>query len=427
MKTLRRRFFWYLLICAVLSTALAVVLAGIVGRRFVERQALQALEARASGVAAELAADPTAGPRIAAELRTEGVLALFPNSRLGLRLSGRSGVTEIRGRRVLFATADSAQGPIVLVRASLLSGREGRVFVFVVLLAALAGAAVAALLASILSKRLTKPLSQLSDATRRVASGDRSVQVPVTGTDELATLATSFNQMSDRLARSRDSERAFLLSVSHELKTPLTAIRGYGEALRDGAATPEEAGAVIEGESERLRRLVQDLLDLARLDQRQFAVKSEPVDLGEVARTVEERARPRAAEFGVRLEAEPTAQAIVAADRDRTIQVASNLVDNALRATPAGGTVTVRADGQSIYVEDTGPGLTPDDVAHAFDRFFLYRRYGADRPVGSGLGLAIVKELTAMMGGTVAVRSEPGAGSVFEVRLPPIAERPDVA
>ena len=113
------------------------------------------------------------------------------------------------------------------------------------------------------------------------------------------------------------------------------------------------------------------------------------------------------------------------ADRDRAIQVVANLVENALRVTPANGAVTIRAGDATIAVGDTGPGLTPDDQAHAFDRFFLYRRYGADRPVGSGLGLAIVKELTTAMDGTVTVASEPGAGATFTVRLPLAPARPD--
>jgi signal transduction histidine kinase len=354
-KTLRGRFFLYFLLGAVATTALTVLVAAALARRFVERQGIHGILAR-----------PAVG-----------------------------------------TTA-------------------GRGYVAVVILSGLIGAGIAALLAYALSTRLTSPLRQLSDATRRVASGE-AAQVPVEGTDELAQLATSFNLMSGRLSRARESERAFLLSVSHELKTPLTAIRGYGEALKDGAATADEAGPIIERESERLQRLVQDLLDLARLDQRAFTILQEPVDLSDVANTVEELLRPRAAEFGVSLSVETPATGSVFADRDRAIQVVANLVENALRVTPGSGAVTIRTGDTTIAVQDTGPGLTPDDQAHAFDRFFLYRRYGADRPVGSGLGLAIVKELTAAMNGTVTVASEPGAGAMFTVRLPLAPDRPDAS
>lgn len=333
-------------------------------------------------------------------------------------------VAEGLARRLLERRALLGRGEFLVARAELAASRPGRGYFAVLLLAGLIGTGVAALLAYVLSTRLTKPIRELSEATSRVAAG-QAVHVPVVGTDELAGLATSFNAMSEGLTRARESERAFLLSVSHELKTPLTAIRGYGEALRDGAATPEQAGPIIEHESERLQRLVQDLLDLARLDQREFAIRTESVDLADVARAVLSSLRPRAAEFGVGLSLDAPSPSTVLADRGRTIQVVSNLVENALRATPAGGSVTIRAGGAAIAVEDTGPGLTPDDQAHAFDRFFLYRRYGADRPVGSGLGLAIVKELTAAMGGSVDVRSEPGAGATFTVRLPVVGPRPD--
>lgn len=332
-------------------------------------------------------------------------------------------IAEGLARRILERRALFGREALV-ERVQLAASRPGRGYVVVLLLAGLIGTGVAALLAYALSTHLTKPIRQLSDATRSVASG-QTVQVPVNGTDELAQLATSFNQMSGQLTGARESERAFLLSVSHELKTPLTAIRGYGEALRDGAATSEEAGPIIEHESERLQRLVQDLLDLGRLGQREFAIQTESVDLAEVARTVEESLRPRAAEFGVALSVDAPANAPAFADRGRTIQVVSNLVENALRATQAGGSVTILAAGPTIAVQDTGPGLTPDDQAHAFDRFFLYRRYGGDRPVGSGLGLAIVKELSAAMGGSVTVQSEPGSGATFTVRLPAAAPRPD--
>ena len=342
------------------------------------------------------------------------------------------GAVATTGLTVLVATALARRfverhgiRPYVILARPAVGTPAGRRYVVVLILSGLIGAGIAALLAYVLSTRLTSPLRQLSDATRRVASGE-AAQVPVEGTDELAQLATSFNLMSSQLSRARESERAFLLSVSHELKTPLTAIRGYGEALKDGAAVADEAGPIIERESERLQRLVQDLLDLARLDQRAFTIRREPVDLADVAHTVEELLRPRAAEFGVALSVEAAA-ASVFADRDRAIQVVANLVENALRATPANGDVTIRTGDATVAVEDTGPGLTPDDQAHAFDRFFLYRRYGADRPVGSGLGLAIVKELTAAMDGTVTVASEPGAGATFTVLLPLAPARPDAS
>ncbi len=425
MKTLRSRFFVSFALAAVVSTLLTVLVAGFLARRIVERQILSGLQRQAQ-VAAASSGDPAAVQRLAASLRAEGVFVVPPGSlsqhpflQQLVESGSTSGSTDVLGRKVFYAVAQTAQGPVVLARPAASRSTQWRPFIVVLVLAGLCGVAVGAILASYFAARISKPLGELAEATRQVAGG-ADARVPVDGSDEIAAVSSSFNSMAEQLAGARTAERTFLMSVSHELKTPLTAIRGYAEALRDGASSPDEAGGVIERESERLQRLLQDLLDLARLDQRQFAVTREPVDLAAVAREIEERYRPRAQEFGVALVVDAPAESVVAADRGRVMQVASNLVENALRATPRGGRVTVRASSGSIRVEDTGPGLTPDDVAHAFDRFFLYRRFGADRPVGSGLGLAIVKELTEAMGGGVAVTSEPGEGAAFEIRLAPV-------
>ena len=221
--------------------------------------------------------------------------------------------------------------------------------------------------------------------------------------------------MVEQLAASRDAERAFLLSVSHELKTPLTAIRGYAEGLGEGAFEPGEAARVIATESGRLERLVRDLLDLARMNRSEFSVRSEAVDLAEIAREAARRHEPTARGLGVELRAVAGA-AWVTGDADRILQIASNLVENALRETPAGGTVTVEADGARLVVSDTGPGIPADDLPHAFERFYLYDKIGRDRLIGSGLGLAIVRQLATAMGGTVDVESS-AAGTMFTVTL----------
>jgi signal transduction histidine kinase len=195
----------------------------------------------------------------------------------------------------------------------------------------------------------------------------------------------------------------------------LTAIRGYAEGLADGAFDDEEAARVIGLEAGRLERLVRDLLDLARMQRSEFSVRSEPVDLAEIAREVVLRHEAAARGFDVSLTAEG-AETWVDADNDRLLQVASNLTENALRETPSGGSVTVRVEPGLLAVSDTGPGIPPEDVPHAFERFYLYDKIGKDRPVGSGLGLAIVKQLVTAMGGTVHVRSS-SAGTTFEVRL----------
>jgi two-component system sensor histidine kinase BaeS len=223
--------------------------------------------------------------------------------------------------------------------------------------------------------------------------------------------------MGEELTRARAAERSFLLSIGHELKTPLTAIRGYSEALEEGVLKRERAVSVIRTEAARLERLVADLLNLARLDQRRFDIHLDTVDLGEIARESAARHDARARELGVRIDVQNGRPAPATADPDRLLQAVSNLVENALRCTPSGGTVTLTAAPGELTVDDTGPGIATDELPRAFDRFFLYRRYSGRRPVGTGLGLAIVRELAQAMGGDARVESS-AAGTAFTISLP---------
>jgi two-component system sensor histidine kinase BaeS len=292
-----------------------------------------------------------------------------------------------------------------------------RPYLYDLLIAGAAGAALAAIFSLLLARSLARPIRRVADATQALAADGRTEPLPAEGPVELAALAGAFNEMSAQLSESRESERNFLLSVSHELKTPLTAIRGYAEGLGEGAFDADEAARVIGVEAGRLERLVRDLLDLARMNRAEFSVDTEPVDLAEVARETVRRHDAAARAFDVELAADAE-EAWVAADHDRLLQVASNLVENALRETPAGGAVTVSVHGPALRVSDTGPGIPAEDVPHAFERFYLYDKFGKDRPVGSGLGLAIVKQLATAMGGDVSVESGP-RGTTFTVRFRP--------
>jgi two-component system sensor histidine kinase BaeS len=289
------------------------------------------------------------------------------------------------------------------------------------LLAALVGGVLAALVALLLARRIARPVRRVAAASRSLARGEHPEPVPVEGAAELATLATAFNDLASQLAQAREAERSFLLSVSHELKTPLTAIRGYAEAVQDGAIEPREAAATVAAESARLERLVHDLLDLARMNRTDFSVHPSEIDLSEVADDAVRRYAPQAEAFGVGLSAVSEGEAPAIADADRVLQVVSNLVENALRMTPPGGEVRIVTGPGMLRVEDTGPGLEDSDRDRAFERFYLHERYGRERPVGTGLGLAIVKELTEAMGGTVSVESEPGRLTTFTIRLSTVA------
>ena len=282
----------------------------------------------------------------------------------------------------------------------------------------------AALCAWYLNRRIVRPVEQVATASVALAAGRHPEPIPESGPAELTTMAASFNRMSTKLEQAETAEKEFLLSVGHELKTPLTAIEGYAELLTDDDVPAREAGDVIGAESRRLRRLVADLMDLGRMRQSTFAVRRESVDLSNAAAEVVRRYAPQARQYGVELQedAEPDgadrSDLVALGDEDRLVQALSNLVENALRCTPSGGRVTIAVGHGQLTVRDTGPGLPKADLDHAFERFYLYDRAKEGRPVGTGLGLAIVKQLVEAMGGSVSVRSTEGAGSAFVLELP---------
>jgi signal transduction histidine kinase len=296
-------------------------------------------------------------------------------------------------------------------------GGDFRRYLAGLLIAGGAGALLAAGLAALLSRRLTLPLRRLAAAAGELAAGRHPDPVPRGGPQEIDEMAASFNAMAEQLALARDAERGVLLSVSHDLRTPLTSIRGYAEGIEDGTVEPREAAAVVGREAERLERLVGDLLALARLRQGVLEVRREPVDLGAVAREAEERLRPAAAEAGVTVSVEGAA-APASADHGRSLQVVSNLLENAIRVSSRGGTVTIAVAPGEVAVSDQGPGIPEGELARAFERFRLRARAGRGSPEGAGLGLAIVRELSEAMGGSVAVENLPARGARFTVRLP---------
>jgi two-component system sensor histidine kinase BaeS len=234
--------------------------------------------------------------------------------------------------------------------------------------------------------------------------------------------------MAAQLERSRGLERQFLLSVSHDLRTPLTSIRGFAEAIADGAATDQgQAATVIAAEARRLERLVGDLLDLARIDARRFSFDIRPTDVAEVVTDTAEGFRPAAEEAGVDLQiatdgaTDDAGARRARTDPDRLAQVVANLVENALKfaSTTIRVEVTARDRGIVVAVDDDGPGIDDADLPHVFDRLYVSARPPA-RAVGasSGLGLAIVQELVAAMGGQVRAQRAPSGGSRVELSLP---------
>jgi two-component system sensor histidine kinase BaeS len=229
--------------------------------------------------------------------------------------------------------------------------------------------------------------------------------------------------MAAQLEAARGLERGFLLSISHDLRTPLTSIGGYAEAIADGAVeegdAQKRAAGIIASEARRLERLVADLLDLARLDAHEFSLTPRPVDAAEVIGEAVEAFLPSARDIGVSLVVNGPATAPVDADPERLGQIVANLVENALKYARAQVTVGVSSDNGTleVRVDDDGPGIDAAALPHVFDRLYTSRA-ARGRKVGTGLGLAIVNELSAAMGGTAAVDSPDGQGTRFVVRIP---------
>jgi two-component system OmpR family sensor kinase len=297
--------------------------------------------------------------------------------------------------------------------------------------------AIAALVGWLLAGRLTAPLRRLAGAARQLGAGQLSTRVQVQGDDEVAEVGAAFNEMAADIEHSQGEQRAFLASVSHELKTPLTAIQGYTEALMDGTISdPPNRQRTLErihGETLRLARLVQDLIDLARLGRGQFAVSPVDADVTTVLREAVAAAAERASAQGVSVEQQvPDGPLLARVDPGRFRQVLDNLLDNATRSSPTGYPVLVAARPLAggwveVAVVDRGPGIASEDLPHAFDRGYLWSRYRGTRTVGSGLGLAIVKALCDAMG--VAIRAESGreygrGGTAFRLALPPAHSTP---
>ncbi|WP_129664296.1 sensor histidine kinase [Phytoactinopolyspora endophytica] len=280
-------------------------------------------------------------------------------------------------------------------------------------------------------RRLTRPIRALTDATRRMGDGEHGVRVRTSGRDEVAQLSGAFNSMAASIEANQTQRRAMISDVAHELRTPLSNVQGYLEAAEDGVVPldPELVRSLLE-ESSLLRRLIDDLQELALADAGMLRFHQEPRDATEVARQVVAAHRAGADEAGVTLSVESelegsegdASQAIVWVDPERLRQALSNLVSNAVRFTPDGGEVRVcarRGDGSAVLtVEDDGAGIPAEHLPRLFDRFYRVESSRSRETGGSGLGLAITKHLVEAQGGSIDVESTPGAGSVFTIRLP---------
>jgi two-component system, OmpR family, sensor kinase len=289
----------------------------------------------------------------------------------------------------------------------------------------------AALLSIMISRSVALPLQKMAGVAQGIAHGDYSQTAPNTGLNEVQALAQSLNEMSQQVQATQQVQRDFLANVSHELKTPLTSIQGFAQAILDGTVASSEAlkrsATIIYDEADRMRRLVEGLLDLARLDAGLRAIHRVPLDVHLMLAAIAEKFGPRAQTKGVQLQTDlPPALPTLIGDADRLAQVFTNLLDNALKHTSAGGSVTLSAsavaEGVMITVKDSGPGIPAEDISRIFERFYQVDKSRAHAE-GLGLGLAITKEIVEAHGGSVSVESQVGHGAKFRVRLP--LARPD--
>jgi two-component system OmpR family sensor kinase len=341
----------------------------------------------------------------------------------GQNISGR--VSSADGEYLLEGRPLSVDGSVILIQPISIAGASAGAIIWRLAVALVLGLAIAITLGFFAAQRLARPLRRASTAAMSMASGSRGVELVSMGPKEVDEISTSLNALDSALSASEARQREFLLSVSHEFRTPLTAVKGYSEAISDGILSGDEAidaARLISSESARLNRLVSDLLDLARLGAVDFAISEVRIELPEFANEVRQVWGYRCQEQQVNLECEIQVTGEFIGDPIRLRQIVDNLAENALRLSPSHSTLAIRleqlANSLVIEVRDSGPGLSADDQLVAFEPGALYERYRGVRPVGTGIGLALVGRLATSMGGSASVGLAPEGGARFTVEIP---------
>lgn len=334
----------------------------------------------------------------------------FFTRRMGMLGAGHPGMGPFGGA--------PGQGPLADVQSAFLSALNAALA-----LGTLASVAAAVLAAALVTQRLLRPLTAVRAATRLIAAGRYQASVPVPREPELAGIASDVNTLAARLADTEARRTRLLGEVAHEMRTPLTALEGYVEGLIDGVFAPEPhiLGAASD-ELRRLRRLADDLSTLSRAEEQRLDLNMSDADLADLAQRAASRLAPQFSDGDVTLAVSPSGPLPVRADADRITQVLTNIIGNALTATPAGGSVTVaaRATGgvARVAVTDTGVGLAAADLERVFERF--YRAPGPQRrSSGSGIGLTIARNIARAHGGDVTAASPGhGHGATFTLTIP---------
>lgn len=337
-----------------------------------------------------------------------------------------SATRNVAGSTIFVEARPVGNGGVVLVERRTDAVAQTERAVRRIIIAVLIAGGLATLLGLFVAWRLARPLRRTAAAARSLAAGHRDVTLPAEGPAEVVEVSEAINALAGALRNSEARQREFLLSVSHDLRTPLTAISGYAESLAEGVVPPGETaqvGGVLLGEAHRLERLVGDLLDLARLGAQDFRVQFAPVDLVALVHAAARVWTDRSAATGIELRVEaPDTEIWTTTDASRLRQALDGLFDNALRVTPSGAPIVLatRVEGASAIVEvrDGGPGLQDADLPVAFEQGVLFERYRGVRQVGTGLGLAIVHALALRLGATIEAGHALEHGARFTIRLP---------
>jgi two-component system sensor histidine kinase BaeS len=425
--------------------AVATLVAGLVGAQLIRAaavdQARTSLAREAQALSASGSVTDLASLREVA-VGEEGRIALVePDGTVtgaGRRLVSQAAIKKILAGQPVSQTETVAGTPVVVEARPLASGgglvlvepvsavnQAAGALVTRLLWALVLGFACAVLGGALVARWVAKPLVRLAGAARRLADGERGVAVDGGGPTEVAQVSHALASLDASLAASEGRQREFLLSVSHEMRTPLTALRGYAEALADGMIPAEDVprvGQTLGSEAGRLDHFVSDLLELARLEADDFRVDVQPVDAALILPAVLEAWRGVAGAAGVGLRVDVPGPLPVLTDARRLRQLLVGLVENALRVAPAGAPVVLagRREGNAVVLEvrDGGPGLSEDDLAHAFERGALRARYAGERAVGTGLGLSIAHRLASRLGIQLTAGRAPEGGACFSLRLP---------
>lgn len=394
------------------------------------------LKVEAGLIAARLSVADASGKVLYSTAGTSAVasypIAALPESPA---IDARSGVLEFPGIGrvaivavpVAFASAEQPTRYLVGARSLADLGAADRWVALAILAAAVVGLVAAWLLGSVITQRVTGPIVRLTEGSRAVAAGEWGRQVPVEGDDEVAELASAFNEMSRRVGAAYRAQQEFVADVSHELRTPVTSIRGFADAIVDGTVSGSDginrAASIISSEAGGLAEITATLLALADLDAGTVTMAREPVDVRVLAAALRDRFAMAAADSGALLDVDLDGAGPLA-DSQRVLQALSTLVDNAIRhASPEHGHVRVRAHRLAgrwwAEVDDDGEGVPPHERERVFGRFT--RLDAARGPGGSGLGLAICRRIVELMGGRVWADASPdlgGARFVIELPLP---------